>query len=119
MFLFVDESADIFGHGETHAHWIARKIRHDEVYLRIIVQRPMMIHPSVRTQASYVYMLRLAKDDARIICSDMGHGSEVYTKVLDKGDTILITSGSTEIEEFNVFEMLGVDPTQDRRDTPK
>ena len=115
VFFFVDEGADIFGHQETHAHWIARKIRHVEVYLRIIAQRPNMLHPSVRTQCSYVYMLRLSKDDARIICSDMGHGSEVFSTVLDKGDCILLTSGSSAIEQFNVFQLVGVDPDAPRK----
>ena len=114
-FFFVDESADIFAHGETSAHWIARKIRHDEVYLRLIAQRPNMLHPSVRTQCSYVYMLRLSKDDSRIICGDMGHGSEVYSEPLDKGDCILLTSGSAAIERFNVFELIGVDPDAPRQ----
>lgn len=73
-----------------------------------------MIHPSVRTQHSYVYMLRLSNDDARIICGDMGHGSEVSKTVLDKGDCILLTSGSSEIEQFNVFELIGVDPDESK-----
>jgi hypothetical protein len=118
-FLFVDESADIFGHSETHAHWIARKIRHDEVYLRTIVQRPNMIHPSVRTQHSYVYMLRLSQDDARIICGDMGHGPEVSKTVLDKGDCILLTSGASGVEQFNVFQLIGVEPDESRKGTRK
>lgn len=109
-FLFVDESADIFGHSQTHAHWIARKIRHQYIYLRLIVQRPNMLHPSVRTQCSYVYMLRLSRKDASLICDDMGHGPEVANTVLDKGDCILLTSGSSAIEQFNVFELIGVDP---------
>ena len=110
VFFFVDESADIFGHSMTEAHWIARRIRHDEVYLRLIVQRPMMLHPSVRTQCGYVYMLRLSRQDAALICADMGHGPEVSKIQLDKGDTILITSGSTDTDQFNVFELLGLDP---------
>lgn len=109
-FLFVDESADIFAHSETHAHWIARKIRHDDIYLRMIVQRPNMLHPSVRTQCSYVYMLRLARADATIVCADMGHGPDVAQTVLDKGDCLLLTSGSSGTEQFNVFELIGVDP---------
>lgn len=115
VFFFVDESADIFGHSETHAHWIARRIRHSEVYLRMIAQRPNMLHPSVRTQCSYVYMLRLSKDDARIICGDMGHGAEVYAEVLDKGDCLMLTSGSSQVERFNVFQLVGADPNHDRR----
>lgn len=71
-----------------------------------------MMHPNVRTQCSYVFMLRLSRKDSALICDDMGHGPEVYNKVLDKGDCILLTSGSSEIEEFNVFEMLGIDPDE-------
>ncbi len=118
-FLFVDESADIFGHSQTHAHWIARKIRHQYIYLRLIVQRPNMLHPSVRTQCSYVYMLRLSNDDARIICGDMGHGADVSKTVLDKGDCILLTSGSSATEQFNVFELIGVDPDSQPQRNPK
>ena len=51
-FLFVDESADVFGHSLTENHWIPRKIRHANIYLRLIVQRPKMLHPSVRTQCA-------------------------------------------------------------------
>lgn len=111
-FLFVDESADIFSHSNTQAHWIPRRIRHQNIYLRMIVQRPNMLHPNVRTQCSYVYMLRLSRKDAALICDDMGHGPEVSGKVLDKGDCILITSGSSGIEEFNVFDLLGIDPDE-------
>lgn len=118
-FLFVDESADIFGHSETHAHWIARKIRHQYIYLRLIVQRPNMLHPSVRTQCSYVYMLRLGRKDAVLICDDMGHGPEVSNIVLDKGDCVLLTSGSAGVEQFNVFELIGVDPDESLHHLPR
>ncbi len=111
-FLFVDESADIFSHSETHAHWIARKIRHQYIYLRLMVQRPNMLHPSVRTQCSYVYMLRLSQTDARLICADMGHGPDTSNTVLDKGDCLLLTSGSADTEQFNVFELIGVEPDE-------
>lgn len=106
LFLFVDESADIFGHGETHAHWIPRKCRHADIYLRLIVQRPKMLHPSVRTQCAYAYMLRLSIDDAKMLCADFGHGTEVASENLDKGDCILLTSGTEGIESFNVFELV-------------
>lgn len=106
IFLFVDESADIFGHSETDAHWIPRKIRHHNIYLRMIVQRPKMLHPNVRTQCAYAYVLRLSQEDARIICADFGHGSDIAQMPLDKGDCLLLISGSPEVEEFNVFELV-------------
>lgn len=106
LFLFVDESADIFSHGETQNHWIPRRIRHEHIYLRLICQRPKMLHPDVRSQCSYAYVLRLAQDDKKTIYSDFGHSGDVESKPLDKGDCILLTSGSSEIEEFNVFELV-------------
>ena len=105
IFLFVDEAADIFNHGQTENHWIPRRIRHEHIYLRLIAQRPKMLHPDVRSQCSYAYVLRLANDDLKMIGSDFGH-SDLHQKPLDKGDCMLLTSGSTDIEEFNVFELV-------------
>ena len=106
IFLFVDESADIFGHSETHAHWIPRKCRHSFIYLRLLVQRPKMLHPSVRTQCAYAYQLRLAQEDARMLGADFGHSADVAMTPLDKGDCLLLVSGSSDIEEFNVFDLI-------------
>lgn len=106
LFLFVDESADIFGHGETWAHYIPRKCRHKDIYLRLIVQRPKMLHPSVRTQCAFAYMLRLSKDDAKTLAADFGHSAEVADWPLDKGDCLVFESGRPEIAEFNVFRLV-------------
>lgn len=108
IYLFIDESADLFDHAHTENHWIPRKIRHQNIYLRMIAQRPTMLHPNVRSQCSYVYALRLANSDKKEIYADMGHNpNEVETKPLDKGDCVLLTSGSSDIEEFNVFDLVG------------
>lgn len=115
-FLFVDEGADIFSHSQTQNHWIPRRIRHENIYLRIIAQRPKMLHPDVRTQCSYLYVLRLAADDRKTILADFGHDSNAGTKELDKGDAMLITSGTSDIEEFNVFELVG-SRTQSHKDS--
>jgi len=107
LFLFVDESADIFSHGQTQNHWIPRRIRHEHIYLRMIAQRPKMLHPDVRSQCSYAYVLRLAADDRKMVLADFGHDpSAGNSETLDKGDCMLLTSGSSEIEEFNVFELV-------------
>lgn len=106
IFLFVDESADIFSHSRTENHWVPRKIRHENIYLRLICQRPKMLHPDVRSQCSYAYVLRLANDDKKMIYSDFGHSGDIESRPLDKGDCVLLTSGSSEIEEFNVFELV-------------
>jgi hypothetical protein len=108
IFLFVDEGADIFGHGNGEAFWIPRKCRHQNIYLRIMVQRPKMLHPSVRTQCALCYMFRLSRDDAREVAGDFGHGPELLQQdTLDTGDCILLTSGTEAIERFNVFELTG------------
>lgn len=119
VFLFVDESADIFGHSMTENHWVPRKIRHNDIYLRLIVQRPKMLHPSVRTQCAYAYMLRLSQDDAKILCADFGHGSEVSQITLDKGDCVLLESGSSAIEEFNVFDQIDRNPQSTNSESEK
>lgn len=106
LFLFVDESADVFSHSQTENHWIPRRIRHVHIYLRLIAQRPKMLHPDVRTQCSYAYVLRLAQDDKKMVYSDFGHSGDVETKPLDKGDCVLLTSGASSIEEFNVFDLV-------------
>jgi DNA helicase HerA-like ATPase len=106
VFIFVDEAADIFDHGEREAHWIPRKIRHEHGYLRMISQRPKMLHPNVRTQCAYAYILRLSSEDSRIICADFGHSADVAQIQLDKGDCLLLASGSRDIERFNVFDLV-------------
>lgn len=106
IFVFVDESADIFGHTNTDANWIPRRVRHQNVYLRLISQRPKMLPPNVRTQCAHCYLFRLAADDMRMICADFGHGPEISQKSLDTGDYVLLVSGSSEIEVANVFDQI-------------
>lgn len=106
-FVFVDEAPDIFGPTGGYALLLPRRLRHQGVYLRIISQRPKMLPPNVRTQCAHCYLFRLSKEDARIICADFGHGSEVSDKPLDTGDYVLLVSGSAEIEEFNCFDQVG------------
>lgn len=106
IFVFVDESADIFGHQNSEAHWIPRRVRHQDVYLRLISQRPKMLPPNVRTQCAHTYMFRLAADDAKMVAADSGHGSDVSQINLDSGDFLLLISGSASIERGNVFELV-------------
>lgn len=104
-FVVVDESADIFGHANVEAHWIPRRVRHQNVYLRLIAQRPKMLPPNVRSQCAYTYMFRLADDDLRVVLADAGHNKSVVEKQLDTGDFILLVSGTSEIVSGNVFEL--------------
>lgn len=106
IFVFVDESADIFGHDNRDANWIPRRVRHQNVYLRLISQRPKMLPPNVRTQCAHCYLFRLASDDMKMICADFGHGSEISQISLDSGDFLLLISGTSDIERANVFELI-------------
>lgn len=107
IFAFVDEAADLFSHTDGYNNLLPRKIRHQGVYLRIIAQRPKLISPSVRSQCWYAFMFRLTRDDARELTADFGHGPEVYNMALDRGDFIVLESGSTEIQQANVFDLVG------------
>jgi len=106
IFVFVDESADIFGHANGDNNLIPRRVRHQNVYLRLISQRPKMLPPNVRTQCAHCYMFRLSRDDGRMICADFGHGDEIFSKPLDTGDYLLLVSGSAAVEEFNCFDQI-------------
>jgi len=104
IFVFVDEAADIFDHSQRDARSIPRRCRHDGVYLRLIVQRPMMMHPDARTQCSIGFMFRLARNDANLICADFGHGAEVSGEQLDKGEFILLESGSAKVSRHSLSQ---------------
>ena len=106
IFVFVDEAADIFGHGNNENQWLPRRVRHQNIYLRLLSQRPKMLPPNVRTQCALCYMFRLSVDDARVVCADFGHGTEVAQKTLDTGDFIVLTSGASAIDQANVFELV-------------
>ena len=118
VFVFVDESADIFNHREPDALAIPRRCRHDGVYLRLISQRPKMLHPSARTQCSIGYMFRLSQDDARMVCADFGHGAEVYNIPLDKGDFILLESGSARVSQYSLQTLVPGFGQPQRRNSP-
>jgi hypothetical protein len=111
IFVFVDESADIFSHTERDARHIPRRCRHDGVYLRLIVQRPKMLHPDARNQCSIGYAFRMAQDDARMVCADFGHGAEVYTIQLDKGDFLVLESGRADVSQYSLTTIV---PTFDQ-----
>jgi DNA helicase HerA-like ATPase len=105
-YVFVDEGADVFNQSETQNQWMLRKGRHKLLYFRVMAQRPKMLAPNVRTNCARCFMFRLAKDDAREISADFGHGPDIYNETLDTGDCIMLTSGSEHTESFNVFDLV-------------
>lgn len=107
IFVFVDEAADIFGHANTDVNWLPRRVRHQNIYLRLISQRPKMLPPNVRSQCAHTYMFRLARDDAKIVLADAGHEIDIIPDGgLSSGDFLLLVSGDKNIIECNVFELV-------------
>lgn len=106
VFLFVDEAPDVFGHTETWARWIPRKIRHQHVYLRLMVTRPNSVHPDVRNQCVVAYVFRLAREDMRLVMADYGFSVGDSQDQLDKGDFLVLESGRASIDKANVFTLL-------------
>jgi hypothetical protein len=106
--VFVDESGEIFTAQKRENLWLLTRGRHMEsggftVYM--IAQRPKMILPTARSQAGVCYMFRLAADDQRDIGRDFGF-SGLEKINLDKGDFLVLTSGTSEYQSGNVFSLI-------------
>lgn len=103
--VFVDEAHKIFHHTMDENFWMLTEGRHHHIYLYLMTQRPKKVHPDVRTNCEFCYMFRLAQDDAREIGSDYGH-SDIHKENLDRGDFLILNSGSAEYSRANVFKLL-------------
>lgn len=105
--LFVDEGHEIFGHGEEFRenYWLFTKGRHYGLHLHIMTQRPTKLHPDVRSQCGRCYMFRLAVDDVKLIGNDYGF-SEIHKINLDKGDFLVLNSGTSSFQRGNVFALV-------------
>jgi DNA polymerase III delta prime subunit len=103
--LFVDEAHEILGHDGRDNFWLLTKGRHFGLFLHVMSQRPNKLHPDVRTNCAICYMFRLAQDDAYEIGKDYGH-SNIHKFSLDKGDFLVLESGSSAIARGNVFTLL-------------
>lgn len=103
--VFIDESADIFGHAHPENDWLATRGRHFGLYLHIIAQRPKMIRPNVRNQMARTYCFRLARDDMKEVGADNGF-SDLVREELDTGDFLILNSGSATYTRANIFNLL-------------
>lgn len=103
--IFIDEAGDIFNIGKRDNFWLLTRGRHFGFNIFMIAQRPKMLAPSARTQASVAYLFRLSPDDLREIGQDFGHGG-IEKIILDKGDFVILHSGQTSINRANVFKLL-------------
>jgi hypothetical protein len=109
-FVFIDESADTHSHAQVENHWLLRRGRHAGLYIRLLVQRVKMLPPNVRTQCARLFLFRASRTDQREILADFGHEPDILPDDWKKGDCLMVESGSSEVEHFNVFELTGGDP---------
>ncbi len=103
--LFIDEAHHIFNHADKSHLWLLTQGRHYGMELHLITQRPTKVHPDARTNCGRCFMFRLAHDDSRAIGLDYGF-SDIHKISLDKGDFLLLNSGSSEFSRGNVFQLL-------------
>jgi len=102
--IFVDESADVFNLSKPWNNWLLTRGRHFGFSVFLIAQRPKMLPPTVRNQCGRAYVFRLAKDDLKEIGADFGF-SDLHKIELDKGDFLLLNSGSAQFQKGNVFQI--------------
>lgn len=103
--LFIDEGDEIFEHQMKWNFWLAKKGRHFGYWLHVMSQRPNMIAPTVRGQLHKCYMFRLSSSDVVEIAKDYGH-SGLDKIFLDRGDFIILESGTSAIARGNVFNLV-------------
>jgi DNA helicase HerA-like ATPase len=104
-YIFIDEAGDIFTPQKRENLWLLTRGRHFGFSVFMIAQRPKMILPSARSMAGACYMFRLSADDQRDIGRDFGHNG--LDKInLDRGDFLMVISGSSTFERGNVFSLV-------------
>lgn len=102
--VFIDESGDIFNLSKPWNFWLLTRGRHFGFSVFLIAQRPKMLAPTVRNQCGRAYVFRLARDDLKEIGADFGF-SDLQKINLDKGDFLLLNSGSAQYQKGNVFKL--------------
>ena len=103
--VFIDEAHKILGHSNNENFWMLTEGRHFFLTLHLMTQRPKKLHPDVRHNCGRCYMFRLAKSDRSEIGGDYGFDDLDKLK-LDKGDFVLLNSGSAQYSRGNVFNLL-------------
>lgn len=102
--IYVDEAHHIFGHDNKEHLWLLTEGRHHGMNFNLITQRPTKLHPDARSNCGVCFMFRLAHDDARAVGNDFGH-SDIHKIKLDKGDFLVLISGSAAYTSANVFKL--------------
>jgi len=102
--VFIDEAGEIFTTQKRENLWLLTRGRHFGFSVYMIAQRPKMILPSARTMAGVCYLFRLASDDMRDIGRDFGFSG--LDKInLDRGEFLILISGSSQYQQANVFQL--------------
>jgi DNA helicase HerA-like ATPase len=112
--VFVDEAHHIFSHEQKENLWLLTQGRHYGMNFHLLTQRPKKIHPDARTGCARCFMFRLAQDDASEIGKDYGH-SFIHKINLDRGDFLVLNSGSAEFSRANVFDLINPKGNQNAR----
>jgi len=102
--VFVDEAGDVFNLSKPWNFWLLTRGRHFGFSVFLIAQRPKMLAPTVRNQCGVAYVFRLAKDDIKEIGADFGF-SDLQKIELDKGQFLLLNSGSSSYSHGDVFKL--------------
>ena len=103
--VFIDEAHNILGHNNPENFWMLTEGRHFFLTLHLMTQRPKKLHPDVRHNCGRCYMFRLSKSDRAEIGGD--YGFDGLDKIsLDKGDFVLLNSGTASFSQGNVFQLL-------------
>ena len=95
--VFIDEAGDYFGVGDRDRQWILTRGRHMGYNVNLIAQRPKMIAPNVRNQATFGYIFRISPDDLDDIGQDFGH-SGLGKTLIDQGEFLVLTTYTPKIE---------------------
>jgi DNA helicase HerA-like ATPase len=112
--VFVDESNDIFSLQKDYNHWMLTRGRHFGLTIYVITQRPKMVAPNVRGQCGRAYIFHLGNDDLKQLAGDFGVDA-IKNEVLDKGDFIVLESGTTQYTRSNIFKLLKTTPKEIRK----
>ena len=100
--VFIDEAGDHFTMSNRDNWALLTRGRHAGLHINLIVQRPKMLAPTVRTQCNRAYVFRMSPDDTTTVGEDFGH-VQLGKTLMDKGDYLVLNSGSPSIEKFNCF----------------
>lgn len=103
--VFVDEAHNIFSHDKKEHLWMLTQGRHYGMRFHLLTQRPPKVHPDARTNCGQCFMFRLAFDDVKAIGNDYGY-SDIHKINLDRGDFLILNSGSAKFSRANVFNLV-------------